>query len=83
MNDSAIEGLSQGNLTQSGFNDSLPRIGNMSNTFIAAKAKHRDFNADPKALKVIGAQNYDKIEDMGQLQIDVEAALEKLRVQWK
>jgi hypothetical protein len=55
----------------------------MSNTFIASKAKPRDFNVDPKALKIIGGQDYDKIEDMGQLCINVELALEKLRVQWK
>ena len=55
----------------------------MSNTFIASKAKPRDFNVKPKALKDLGALNYDKIEDMGQLHINVELVLEKLRVQWK
>lgn len=84
MNDSAIEGLSAGNITQSGFNDSIPRLNNnMSTTFQASKAKPRDFDVNPKALREIGAQNYDKIEDMGQLQINVELALEKLRSQWK
>lgn len=46
------------------------------------RAKPRDFNIDPKTLTVINAQNYDKIEDMGQLHIDVEAALEKLKINW-
>lgn len=55
----------------------------MSTTFIASKAKYRDFNVDPKALKELGAENYDKLEDMGQLSVNVEMALEKLKVQWK
>jgi hypothetical protein len=83
ITDSAIEGLSAENITQSGFNDSIPRLANLSNTFVASKAKPRDFNVDPKALKAIGAQNYDKLEDMGQLTINVELAIEKLRSQWK
>ena len=68
MNDSAIEGLSQGNLTQSGFNDSVPRFDktNLSG-FVGAKAKPRDFKANPIGLKEINAQNYDSVDDMGQL----------------
>lgn len=67
MNDSAIKGLSGRNITQSGFNDTMPRASISNTTFVATKAKTRDFNVEPKALKAIGAQNYDKIEDMGQL----------------
>ena len=49
----------------------------------ASKAKPRDFYANPKLLQELNAHNYDKMDDMSQLQVQVEAALEKLRVQWK
>lgn len=46
---------------------------------IPSKAKPRNFNADPKVLTIINGQNYDMIDDMNKLQINVEAALEKLK----
>jgi len=51
--------------------------------FVGSKAKPRDFKVQPKGLIEINAQNYDSVEDMGQLQLAVEIALEKLRTQWK
>ena len=56
MNDSAIEGLSQGNLTQSGFNDSVPRFDKTNTSgFVGSKAKPREFKVNPLGLKEINA----------------------------
>ena len=83
QNDSVMEGLSASMVTQSNFNESQPKLNQSQANIVFQKAKPRDFVAHPIALVEINAHNYDKLEDMGQIQINVEKALEKLKSQWK
>ena len=65
-------------------NDStVPKLLNKSLSFITAKAKPRDFKVAPRTLGYINGADYDKIDDMSQIAINIEAAFEKLQVQWK
>lgn len=43
------------------------------------KVKPRDFKANPRLLKEIGAENYDQFPDVSELQITLENQVEKLR----
>ena len=52
-------------------------------SFITAKTKPRDFKVAPHTLKTINGADYDKIDDMSQIAINVETAFDKLQVQWK
>ena len=47
------------------------------------KVKPRDFKANPKLLKEIGADNYDQFGDLIDIHVDMENKIEKLRHQWK
>jgi hypothetical protein len=56
------------------------------------RAKPRDFNINPATLTILNAHKYDKMQDMTELRlgtvitetiIDVEVALNKLKVNWK
>jgi hypothetical protein len=42
------------------------------NLSVALKTRPRDFIAHPKMLQALGADDYDKMEDLGQLQLKVE-----------
>lgn len=55
----------------------------LSHSTKVVKAKPRDFKANPKLLADIGADNYDIIPDLNELQINMENKVEKLREQWK
>ena len=81
-NNSMMEGLSVSAIP-SNMNDSVPKITNQSLSFITAKAKQRDFKVAPRTLKYINGADYDKVEDMSSIAINIEAAFEKLQVQWK
>lgn len=80
VNDSALH-LSEGGASPANVDNSM-FYKTTGPGLMLGRAKPRDFNIDPKTLTVINAHNYDKIEDMGQLHIDVEAALEKLKINW-
>ena len=45
--------------------------------------KPRDFNADLPILSTLGAENYDKIDDIDSLSIKLETALRKFVKDWK
>ena len=47
------------------------------------KVKPRDFKFKPKVLNTIGAENYDQKEDINQMAINVEEAINKLKIEWK
>jgi hypothetical protein len=81
VNDSVMEGMSAGATTN--LNDSIPKISQSQLTFVTAKAKPRDFKVRPFTMRTINADNYDKIDDMSQIAINVEEAMSKLKFQWK
>ncbi len=45
--------------------------------------KPRDFNAELPILSTLGADNYDKYEDIDGLTIKLERALKKFVIDWK
>jgi hypothetical protein len=63
-----MEALSASAIKESTLNESMIKLQFQTTaTFISIKAKPRDFKTFPKCLTHLNGQNYDKIEDMGQL----------------
>lgn len=47
------------------------------------KLSARDFNADLPILSTLGAENYDKVSNINELQIKLQIALKKFVKDWK
>ena len=47
------------------------------------QVRARDFAAAPAMLTKIGGNDYDKVDDINQLQINVEQAINNLKIIWK
>ena len=54
-----------------------------TSTFRMARCKPRDFRASPRMLKMLSGENYDRVEDINQLQLNVHDTITKLKKQWK
>lgn len=61
----------------------LKKLNSIIREYVISQVNPRDFNADLPILSTLGAQNYDKINDLTQLQIQLEGALKKFVKDWK
>ncbi len=59
------------------------KIKNGIKEYVLSSIHPRDFNSDIPILETLGASEYDKLGDLSELQISLEAALTKFRKDWR